>query len=200
MPSSDLPATVVEGMPGAGKTTLLAILARAGHTVLGEYTTPEGAVLAHCQHPDLHDENAHLANWLRKSTQLREMTGPVWVDRDWLTALAWAASTTGLAERVSWAYGHLTGGRLVAPRRWIVLDLPPAVSLQRRHGRLAAGHPWSDATVLGRLRRFYRDPAVALEGIHPPLAALAAAVPLLVVDASVAPDELASAVELAGAR
>ena len=192
--------TVLEGMPGAGKTTLLAALDRAGHTVLGEYTTDAGAALAHCRHPHHRDEDGHLANWLRKSAQLRERTGPVWVDRDWLTALAWAASTRGLAERAAWAYQHLAAGLLLLPRRWVVLDLPPCLSLQRRAGRLEACHPWSDPRVLECLRVFYRDPVTALDGTHPRLGELIAPVPFLLVDAAAGPGDLVRAVELAGAR
>ncbi|MDT3398296.1 AAA family ATPase [Streptomyces sp. B1866] len=200
MPSSDAMVTVVEGMPGAGKTTLLAALARVGHTVLGEYTTDDGELLAHPRHPHHRDEDGHLANWLCKSAQLRRLTGAVWVDRDWLTALAFAASTGGLSERAAWAHGHLSAGRLVLPLRWIVLDLPPNISLQRRHGRQEAGHPWSDTAVLDRLRAFYRDPAAALDGAHPGLAARIATVPLSLVDGAAGPGELVRVVELAGDR
>jgi thymidylate kinase len=205
MPSSEPPAplpqvTVVEGMPGAGKTTLLTALERCGHMVLGEYTTDTAQVLDHSRHPHHRDEDGHLANWLRKTAQLRGLAGPVWLDRDWLTALAFAASTTGLDERAAWAYGHLTAGRLVLPRCWIVLDLAPALSLRRRSGRLQAGHPWTDMDVLERLRGFYRDPAAGLGDTHPRLAALVAAVPLLLVDAAAGPGELVRAVELAGVR
>jgi thymidylate kinase len=205
MPSSEplasLPqVTAVEGMPGAGKTTLLAALEGRGHTVFGEYTTDTAQVLDHCRHPHHRDEDGHLANWLRKAAQLRELTGPVWVDRDWLTALAFAASTTGLAQRAAWAYGHLSAGRLVLPRRWIVLDLPPALSLQRRSSRLEAGHPWTHPEVLERLCSFYRDPAGRLGDAYPRLAELVAAVPLLLVDAAAGPGDLVRAAELAGVR
>lgn len=104
MPSSDRianSATVIEGMPGAGKTTLLSQLERHGHTVLGEYTAPGGGVLPHQRHPHHHDEDGHLNNWLRKAAQLEELTGPVWVDRDWLTALAFATSTGTLHQRAT---------------------------------------------------------------------------------------------------
>jgi thymidylate kinase len=200
MSSSDPPSavTVIEGMPGAGKTTVLAALARAGRTVLGEYTTETGAVLAPYRHPGHGNEDAHLANWLRKSAQLRRLAGPVWVDRDWLTALAWSASTNGLTQRAAWAHHHLAGAQLVLPHRWIILDLPPTVSLQRRARRLEAGHPWSRAAALERLRVFYRDPPTVLKTAHPGLARLVAGVPLLLVDATAGPGELARAVERAG--
>lgn len=201
MPSSESPAcsaTVIEGMPGAGKTTLLAALERHGHPVLGEYTTPSRDVLAHRHHPRHNDEDGHLANWLRKSAQLEELTGPVWVDRDWLTALAFAASTGNLHQRATWAYAHLTAGRLALPWRWIVLDLPTSLSLQRRSSRLEARHPWTDPAVLDRLRDFYRDPAAKLSEVHPRLAAVVAAAPLLTVDATGEPGKLARAVESAG--
>jgi hypothetical protein len=202
MPFSDqlAAATVVEGMPGAGKTTVLAALAHAGHTVLGEYTTDTGALLAPHQHPGHGDENAHLANWLRKSAQLRRFDGPVWVDRDWLTALAWSASTSGLTGRAAWAHDHLADGQLALPQRWIILDLPPAVSLRRRARCLEPGHPWSRPAVLEHLRAFYRDPVAALTMAHPGLAGLVAGVPRLLVDATAAPGELACVVEWAGTR
>lgn len=200
MRSFDPQVTVVEGMPGAGKSTLLAALERAGHTVLGEYTNDAGDPLAHGQHPHHTDEDAHLANWLRKSAQTARLAGPVWLDRDWLTALAFAASTSDLAGRAAWVYGHLAAGRLGLPRRWIVLDLPPAISLQRRTGRLVAGHPWSDPAVLERLRGFYRAPAAALTGVHRELAEHIATVPLLLVDGTTDAGELVRAVDLAGAR
>ncbi len=168
--------------------------------MLGEYTTDAGAILAPYRHPCHGDEDAHLANWLRKSAQLRRLAGPVWVDRDWLTALAWSASTSGLTERAAWAHHHLADGQLVLPQRWIILDLPPAVSLRRRARRLEADHPWSRAAILERLRAFYRDPATALKMAHPGLAGMVAVVPLLLVDATAGPGELARAVERAGTR
>lgn len=198
MPSSEplaSSATVIEGMPGAGKTTLLGQLAHHGHTVLGEYTTPGGEVLTHQRHPHHHDEAGHLTNWLHKAAQLEKLTGPVWVDRDWLTALAFATSTGTLHQRATWAYDHLTAGRLALPWRWIILDLSPALSLQRRSGRLQAGHPWADPAVLQRLQDFYRNPAARLGTAHPRLAALVTTVPLRIVDALAEPDELAQAVE-----
>jgi thymidylate kinase len=197
---SDLEATVVEGMPGAGKTTVLAALARAGHTVLGEYTDNTGAVLALHQHPRHGDEEAHLANWLRKSIQVSLRAGPLWLDRDWLTALAWSASTSGLSGRAAWAHGHLTNGQLLLPQRWIVLDVPPVLSLMRRAPRLEKGHPWSDITALERLRDFYRDPVTALTTAHPGMASRIAEVPLHFIDATARPAELAWAAEVAGSR
>lgn len=196
----DAPVTVVEGMPGAGKTTVLTALATAGRTVLPEYTTPAGQILDHHLHPGHHDEDSHLANWLRKADQLRQHTGPVWVDRDWLTALAWAASTGGLAERAAWAYRHLAAGRLIPPHRWIILDLPPHLSLQRRAQRLHPGHPWSDPAVLERLRAFYLDPPTHLATVHPALAELVAVVPRKRVDATAPPAHLLEALYTVGAR
>ncbi|MFC1403173.1 MULTISPECIES: AAA family ATPase [Streptacidiphilus] len=202
MRSSDPSAlvTVVEGMPGAGKTTVLSALARAGRTVLPEYTTPAGDLLDHDRHPRHDDEDSHLANWLRKADHLRGRSGPVWVDRDWLTALAWAASTSGLTERADWAYRHLTTGRLIPPHRWIILDLPPHISLQRRAQRLHPGHPWSDPAVLERLRTFYLDPPTHLATAHPGLTELVAAIPRQRVDAIASTAQLASAVDAVGAR
>jgi hypothetical protein len=51
-----------------------------------------------------------------------------------------------------------------------VFHLDPATSLRRRTGRLSADHPWSRLAGLARLARFYRDPAAAIEPIHPELA------------------------------
>lgn len=194
------PVTVVEGMPGAGKTTVLAVLAAAGRTVLPEYTTPAGHLLDHDRHPGHGDEDSHLANWLCKADQLRERTRPVWVDRDWLTALAWSASTDGLARRAAWAFRHLTAGQLSPPHRWIILDLPPHLSLQRRADRLQPGHPWSDPAVLTRLRAFYLDPPTHLATAHPGLAELVAAVPRQRVDATASTGRLAGAVDAVSAR
>ncbi|MBY8889209.1 AAA family ATPase [Streptomyces sp. PTM05] len=190
----------VEGLPGAGKTTALRALERAGHTVLGEYTTTGGALLAPADHPHHRDEAAHLTNWLRKAAQVRGCTGPVWVDRNWLTALAYAASTGGLAERAAWAYRHLAAGTLLPPRCWIVLDVPPTVSLARRRARLEPAHPWWNVGVLHRLRDFYRDPPAALTHAHQDLAALVTAVPRLRIDADRDPEQLARAIEAAGTR
>lgn len=188
---------VAEGMPGAGKTTVLAALAAAGRTVLGEYTTSTGTVLPLASYPCHRDQDAHLANWLCKTTQIHRLPGPVWVDRDWLTALAWAASTTGLPERAAWAHHHLTEGRLTLPGRWLIFDLPPAVSLHRRADRLNPGHPWSQLPALESLRAFYRDPIAVLATVHPSLAVLVAAVPMQRLDATSAPGELARAAETA---
>jgi len=188
---------VAEGMPGAGKTTVLAALGASGHTMLGEYTTRTGTVLPFASYPCHRDEDAHLVNWLRKTAQLHPLTGLVWVDRDWLTALAWAASTTGLPARAAWVYHHLKAGRLVLPQRWLIFDLPPAMSLHRRTSRLDPSHPWSQLPVLESLRAFYRDPAATLKPAHPSLAALVATVPVQQFDATATPAELTRAVQKA---
>ncbi len=200
MRCSDLsaPVSVVEGMPGAGKTTVLAALARAGRPVLPEYTTADAGLLDRERHPHHDDEDGHLANWLRKAGHLRTRPGPLWVDRDWLTGLAWAASTGDLGWRADWAFGHLTAGRLMTPRRWIILDLPPDISLKRRAQHLQPGHPWSDPVVLQRLRAFYLDPPAHLAAWHPSLAGVVAAVSRHRVDATASAEHVAEAVVAAG--
>lgn len=199
---SEMPITanVLEGMPGAGKTSVLAALALAGHAVLGEYTTDSARLVDLDCHPDYTDEAAHLANWLSKGAQAARLLGTVWIDRDWLTPLAWSASTSGLAERAAWVYRHLETGRLRLPQRWIILDVPSAVSLRRRTGRLEPGHPWADDAALRRLRAFYLDPVAALATAHLDLAMLAATIPRLTVDATTPFDELVAVVKEAGAQ
>lgn len=178
------PVVVIEGMPGAGKTMLLNALAADGHAVLPEYTTRTGALLTHGEHPDHTDEHGHLENWIRKTEQLRRHRELVLVDRDWLTALAWSASTSGLNDRASWVHQKLACGNLVLPDYWIILDLPVTDSLQRRAGRLDPGHPWSDPAVLHRLRGFYHDPARRLASAHALLATTIEAVPVTHLDAT----------------
>jgi thymidylate kinase len=200
MPSSDAPAQVrvLEGMPGAGKTTLLGSVARLGDPVLQEYTTDTGTVLE--AHPHHRDEDGHLANWLRKCDQTRAHTGLLWVDRDWLTALAWAASAGSLAERTRWAHHHLAAGNLLLPAHWYVLNVPPQVSLHRRRDRLLAGHPWSQPPVLERLHAFYNDPLAPLHQAHPELAERIATVRYTLIDATATPAEVLRAVTIGGSR
>lgn len=59
----------VEGPPGAGKTTALQLLARRGHSVIGEYTTSSGTTIPIAGHPGVNDDDAHQRNWLIKNEQ-----------------------------------------------------------------------------------------------------------------------------------
>lgn len=202
MRSSDLhlPVTVLEGMPGAGKTTLAGALADAGHTVLGEYTTPEGTTVPLADHPDRVDDDGHLSNWLRKSGHIRDRATPLWVDRDWITALAWGVTTGVLSERAAWASQNLRAGRLLLPDRWVILDVAPQVSLERRAGILDPEHPWSDPAQLRLLRAFYRDPASTIVHDDPELARIVAEVPAVHLDATEPTSALLAALAPAGAR
>jgi len=169
---------VLEGMPGAGKTTAATALAAAGHSVVGEYTTGTEATLAIGDHPDISDDDAHQANWLRKAAQCTARLARcpvVYADRDWLSSLSYActAGSDGklLARRAQWAARHLADGSLLLPDAYAVFDLDPATSLSRRAGRLRPGHPWNQPAALDQLRGFYRDPARVLRPACPDLAA-----------------------------
>ena len=168
---------VLEGMPGAGKTTMATALAARGHSVVGEYTSDTEATLAIGDHPDISDDDAHQANWLRKAAQCtaRLACRPVvYADRDWLSSLSYACTADDgelLARRARWAARHLDDGTLLLPDAYAVFDLGPAASLSRRAGRLRPGHPWNQPAALNRLRDFYRDPARALRPACPELAA-----------------------------
>jgi AAA domain len=187
-PSSDTtPKTtsrliVAEGMPGAGKTTALQVLAGQGHTVVGEYTTPAGHTVPMADHPSVDDDDSHQRNWLIKSAQARDARGarkPVWLDRDWLTSLAYAASLADralLAERAGWAADHLAAGDLQVADSYVVLHVDHATSLARRADRLSADHVWSSRPGLVRLGQFYADPVAAVATVHAELAGRLAAV------------------------
>lgn len=176
---------VLEGMPGAGKTTAVTALADLGHTVLGEYTDERSRSLELAAHPHHDDEHPHLANWLRKDVQTRLLAAAnnVVADRNWLTALGWAASVSGLCDRAAWAYGCLTAGELTLPDRWIVLDCSVETSLTRRRERLDHTHPWACPEPLDRLRAFYTDPAATVRPSLPALAEALATVPVVWIDA-----------------
>lgn len=166
---------VAEGMPGAGKTGALVLLAEHGHQVLGEYTTPSGEVIPVGLHPGVADDDAHQHNWLRKhlqATALRRL-GPVVLDRDWLSSLAYAYSTADdelLTARAGWARDRIDQGRLAVADAYAVFELDPALSLHRRSNRLTPGHPWSSTAGLRRLATFYDNPIRALEPVHTELA------------------------------
>ena len=176
-----VPATarliVLEGMPGAGKTTMATALAARGHSVVGEYTSDTEATLAIGDHPDISDDDAHQANWLRKAAQCtaRLACRPVvYADRDWLSSLSYAYSADDgnlLARRAAWAARHLSAGTLLLPSAYAVFDLDPAASIARRATRLRAGHPWNHPAALERLRRFYLNPAACLRPVSRELAA-----------------------------
>ncbi|MFG1707428.1 AAA family ATPase [Nonomuraea sp. M3C6] len=168
---------VLEGMPGAGKTTIVEKLAAHGCPVLGEYTTGVGATVALQDHPGVDHDDAHQANWTRKAAQARHLLAAhpaVICDRDWLSALAYAYSTGDTAllqRRAIWALEGLKDQRLLLPEVYVVFDLDPVVSLDRRP-QATNGHPWSHLHPLHLLRVFYRDPARAVAAHSPVLAEL----------------------------
>src|SRR5580704_10495555 len=87
---------VLEGMPGAGKSTAAASLRRDGWQVIGEYTGPDGTTAAVSEHSGVEDDDAHQANWLRKAALCASAlrTGVTYADRDWISSLAYAHSTS----------------------------------------------------------------------------------------------------------
>jgi thymidylate kinase len=92
----------------------------------------------------------------------------VYVDRDWLSSLSYAYSIGGtdaavmLRQRAAWAVACLREGTLLLPACYVIFDLDPCTSLNRRSGRLTQAHPWNHPEALLRLRRFYADPVQAL--------------------------------------
>ncbi|MGH3548277.1 MAG: glycosyltransferase family 4 protein [Pseudonocardiaceae bacterium] len=159
---------VLEGMPGAGKTTAATALAAENWTVVGEYTSPTGAIIPTEAHPALDDDTAHQHNWLRKHHQVQaaRRDGPVFCDRDWLSALAYAYSVMDdgelLSKRARWVSDHLDRGNLALASSYVLFQLDPRISLRRRADHLTPGHPWSSLPGLVRLAAYYRDPAEAL--------------------------------------
>ncbi|MGH3771110.1 MAG: AAA family ATPase [Pseudonocardiaceae bacterium] len=169
------PVLVLEGMPGAGKTTAATALAAENRTVIGEYTTPTGEIIPIEAHPAVDDDAGHQRNWLRKNhhIQTARRHGPVFCDRDWLSALAYAYSSHDgelLTNRACWASNHLDRGNLTLAGIYVVFSLDPTISLHRRADRLTPGHPWSSLPGLVRLAAFYADPTKALVPVHPDLA------------------------------
>jgi len=180
-PSSDShiglgPLLVLEGMPGTGKTTAVTRLASQGRQVIGEYTTTVGVTIPVGDHPPVADDSAHQANWLTKHRHVlaARRTGPVFCDRDWISALAYAASLPDgnrlLLARAGWAVRHLHRGDLAVADAYLVLHVDAATSLTRRGDRLTPGHPWSTPAGLARAAAFYTDPAAALAPVNPDLA------------------------------
>lgn len=132
---------VLEGMPGAGKTTLARALAAAGQAVLGEYTTPGRSTIPLSRHPGTGDGSAHDANWLRKSGQAaaaRHASEIIYLDRDWLSALAYAYSIADqddgqlLRRRCSWARDRLGSGELLLAGTYVIFHVTPATGPVRR--------------------------------------------------------------------
>lgn len=173
------PVLVLEGMPGAGKTTAATALAAQNWTVIGEYTTVTGSVVPIHAHPAVDDDAGHQRNWLRKHHQIHtaRRNGPVFCDRDWLSALAYAYSVADtdhgelVSSRAHWVSDCLDDGDLTLGSTYIVFQLDPTISLQRRANRLTPRHPWSGLPGLIRLAAFYTDPAGAVAPAHPELAA-----------------------------
>jgi len=165
------PLVVLEGMPGAGKTTAVTALAAEGRQVVGEYTTAGGVTIPVTDHPAVDDDHAHQANWLIKHrhTSTVRRSGPVFCDRDWLSALAYAASLEDggllLRSRAAWAGEHLHRGALAVAKVYVVFGLDPDTSLARRAGRLTPGHPWSTRAGLQHVAAFYADPLRAVAAV-----------------------------------
>jgi predicted ATPase len=166
-------------MPGAGKTTAACALAARGLPVVGEYTDNADATIAIAMHPPFDDDDAHQQNWLRKTAQCTARLahgGVVYADRDWLSSLSYAYSIAAadggalLRQRAAWAASRLRGGSLLLPGAYVIFDLDPATSLDRRASRLRPGHPWNDPGSLRRLRDFYTCPSRALDPVDPGLA------------------------------
>ncbi|MGH3925100.1 MAG: hypothetical protein ACRDTT_19930, partial [Pseudonocardiaceae bacterium] len=142
--------------------------------------TTTGDVIPVQAHPAVGDDAGHQRNWLRKHHQIQaaRRTGPVFCDRDWLSALAYAYSIADtddgelLISRARWASDCLDRGDLALASTYVVLQLDPTVSLRRRTNRLTPGHPWSNPSGLARLAEFYTNPAVALAPVNPDLTAL----------------------------
>jgi hypothetical protein len=165
-------------MPGAGKTTLARALAAGGAAVLGEYTAPGGGTIPLSGHPGTGDGAAHDANWLRKASQAsaaRRGGQAVYLDRDWLSALAYAYSIADrdggrlLRRRCAWAQGALAAGHLLLADSYVIFHVTAATSLRRRAGVLQDDHPWSHPEPLDRLRYFYTWPAQVISAAHPRL-------------------------------
>ncbi|MFI6290041.1 AAA family ATPase [Nonomuraea sp. NPDC050790] len=180
--SSSDPATpaqgmlVLEGMPGAGKTSIVELLAQENVPVLGEYTSQAAQTLEHADHPPVHDDDAHDANWLLKAAQacaLLDRHQVVACDRDWLSALAYAHSVADyplLTARAEWVADQLAVGRLLLAHTYAVFDLDAAQSQARRGQAVRAEHPWREAEALDRARAFYSAPISAVARYHPALA------------------------------
>jgi hypothetical protein len=165
---------ILEGMPGAGKTTAAKRLAAHGHRVLGEYTSDQAATLALADHPPVDDDAAHQHNWIRKSAQASQHAGTVFIDRDWLSALAYAysiADTGLLCHRAEWAITGLNDGRLLLGEVYVIFCVGVATSVRRRSGRMRPDHPWSRVEPLRRLRSFYNHPVDIIARVCPELGA-----------------------------
>jgi predicted ATPase len=212
----------LEGMPGAGKTTLADQLDNLGHAVVPEYAAVDGSAIDQAQHPDVDHDDAHQRNWLRKhqliatratthatrsnATGLRGASGgvAVWVDRDWITSLAYAHSLIDdepsawalMADRIGWAQRHLQEGRLAVATAYLVLLVDPGESLRRRRGHLDPAHPWSRPRPLARLEEFYRDPAGVIGKYSADLADVAAAAVWVHLDHPTRKQALAAAADL----
>ena len=133
----------------------------------------------HQPHPAVDDDDAHQRNWLRKTAQCTTRlahAGTVYADRDWLSSLSYAYSTAAadggalLRRHAGWAAAGLGDGSLLLPGIYVIFDLDPATSLDRRAKRLRPGHPWNHPSPLRRLRDFYTSPSRALLPVHPGLA------------------------------
>ena len=138
---------VLEGLPGGGKTTIAEQLG-------GIPQFP--SIVNHATQ----NQAPYIQNDIYKSRLTDTMHGPVLLDRDFTSTLAFAYARdqvegTTYYPAIKTCYQELLGTRLKLGDIYIWLDVSTQESLRRKHDK-NHGHPyWGDETFLEAMNEFY---------------------------------------------
>lgn len=152
---------VVEGIPGTGKTTIAAMLSERLGLILHaeDVIAPDVFSLWRATQGD--DERIFFIQWELKARVARLVNREAVWDRNHLSALAYNYAKASLAgdsrvfdATMRWYKNRIAQGRLSEPSRYLILDVPAEVSVQRK-AQTIKDCAWASERGLELSRAFY---------------------------------------------